>query len=47
MLRQQVSYQDKYCRFGETKYWSENSVSEDFDMFIRLASKKLMGRYIM
>lgn len=43
----QVGYTDKFCRAGETKYWSECSVSEDFDLYIRLASNNMFGRYVM
>jgi hypothetical protein len=32
---------------GVTKFWSEDRVSEDFDMFIRLASINQFGRYVM
>jgi hypothetical protein len=30
-----------------TKYWSESHVSEDFDLYIRLASINEFGRYVM
>jgi hypothetical protein len=42
-----VSYQDEFCTRGETKYWSENSVAEDFDLYIRLATINRFGRYVM
>ena len=45
--RSQVGYVDAHCRPGETKYWSEASVSEDFDLYIRLASANMFGRYVM
>lgn len=44
---QQVGYRDEFCRENETKYWSESSVSEDFDLYIRLASNNMFGRYVM
>lgn len=43
----QVGYRDESCRTNEIKYWSEDSVSEDFDMYIRLASIGSLGRYVM
>lgn len=43
----QVGYTDEFCRQNETKYWSECSVSEDFDLYIRLASSNMFGRYVM
>lgn len=47
-LRAQVGYQDEFCRDErEVKYWSECSVSEDFDLYIRLASNNMFGRYVM
>jgi hypothetical protein len=43
----QVSFTDETCRPGEVKVWGEDSVSEDFDMYIRLASVGCLGRYVM
>jgi hypothetical protein len=43
----QVSFTDETCRPGEVKVWGEDSVSEDFDMYIRLASVGSLGRYVM
>ena len=44
----QVGYHDEFCRSEhEVKYWSECSVSEDFDLYIRLASNNMFGRYVM
>ncbi|KAF8057139.1 hypothetical protein HT031_006148 [Scenedesmus sp. PABB004] len=38
----QIGYRDESCREGETK-----CVSEDFDMYIRLANIGAFGRYVM
>jgi hypothetical protein len=43
----QVLFTDETCRPGEVKVWGEDSVSEDFDMYIRLASVGCLGRYVM
>ena len=43
----QIGYTDETCRTAEVKYWGEDSVSEDFDMYIRLASVGSFGRYVM
>lgn len=42
----QVAYRDETCRANEIKYWSECHVSEDFDMYTRLASVGSFGRYV-
>ncbi|WIA41540.1 hypothetical protein OEZ86_008910 [Tetradesmus obliquus] len=42
-----IGYSDETCRPGEVKVWGEDSVSEDFDMYIRLASVGSFGRYVM
>lgn len=43
-----MGYHDEFCRNErEVKYWSECSVSEDFDLYIRLASNNMFGRYVM
>lgn len=43
-----MGYTDEYCRQKEElKYWSECSVSEDFDLYIRLAQNNMFGRYVM
>jgi hypothetical protein len=47
MLPPQIVYTDETCRPGEIKVWGEDSVSEDFDMYIRLASVGSFGRYVM
>jgi hypothetical protein len=43
----QIGYTDETCRPAEVKFWGEDSVSEDFDMYIRLASVGSFGRYVM
>jgi hypothetical protein len=47
MFPVQIIYTDETCRPGEIKVWGEDSVSEDFDMYIRLASVGSFGRYVM
>jgi cellulose synthase/poly-beta-1,6-N-acetylglucosamine synthase-like glycosyltransferase len=42
-----VAFTDDFCGPKEVRYWSENSVSEDFDMCLRLANQNLFGRYVM
>jgi hypothetical protein len=42
---QKVAFHDEDDK--RTKYWSESHVSEDFDLFIRLASINEFGRYVM
>lgn len=42
---QKVAFYDEDDK--RTKYWSEDHVSEDFDLFIRLASISEFGRYVM
>eukprot|EP00877_Chromochloris_zofingiensis_P006822 jgi/Chrzof1/2393/Cz11g13140.t1 len=32
---------------NKVKYWSEDNVSEDFDLYIRLAGNNMFGRYVM
>jgi hypothetical protein len=46
-VKHQICYTDETCRAGEVKFWGEDSVSEDFDMYIRLASVGSFGRYVM
>eukprot|EP00877_Chromochloris_zofingiensis_P011428 jgi/Chrzof1/6539/Cz19g00110.t1 len=41
----QISFTDDEP--NKVKYWSEDNVSEDFDLFIRLANNNLSGRYVM
>lgn len=37
----------RYSFLKDVGYWSENSVCEDFDLFLRFATKGLYGRYVM
>jgi hypothetical protein len=43
----QIAFTDETCRTGEAKVWGEDSVSEDFDLYIRLATVGSLGRYVM
>uniref|UniRef100_A0A383WC27 Glycosyltransferase 2-like domain-containing protein n=1 Tax=Tetradesmus obliquus TaxID=3088 RepID=A0A383WC27_TETOB len=42
-----IAFTDETCRTGEVKVWGEDSVSEDFDLYIRLATVGSLGRYVM